>query len=275
VNSLSLKEKTTKAASYLSAYLPAAPHIGLILGTGLGELGNRVQHATVIPYAKIPYFPESTVQFHAGRLISGEMGGKQILAMQGRFHYYEGYLMHEITLPIRVMYQLGIRTLILSNAAGSIRQELAPGTLALVNDHINLMGDNPLIGPYDTFLGLRFPDMSEPYSLKLRRLAHRTAEDLGIELADCIYAAVSGPSYETRAEIRMLQTFGVDSIGMSVVPEVLVARQLGMSVLAINAITDQALPENMQPISHEQVSKVAKEITPTFNTLVEEIIKRI
>ncbi|MBN1559106.1 purine-nucleoside phosphorylase [candidate division KSB1 bacterium] len=270
-----MKEKTTKAASYLLEHLHMAPHIGLILGTGLGDLGERIQQKTVIPYAEIPYFPESTVQFHAGKLISGELGSKQILAMQGRFHYYEGYPMHEITLPVRVMYQLGIRTLIISNAAGGIRQEFAPGTLALVNDHINLMGDNPLIGPYETFLGSRFPDMSEPYSRLLRDLAHKTADDLGIELLDCIYAAVSGPNFETRAEIRMLQAFNVDSIGMSVVPEVLVARQLAMDVLAINAITDQALPEKMQPISHEQVSRVAKEITPTFNLLVEEIIKRI
>ncbi|MBN1464235.1 purine-nucleoside phosphorylase [candidate division KSB1 bacterium] len=264
-----------QAVSYLSDRLAAPPRIGLILGTGLGTLGDKIQRATMINYGEIPYFPESTVEFHAGKLISGTLAGQAVLAMQGRFHYYEGYTMQEITLPIRVMHQLGIRTLIISNAAGGIREELSPGTLALINDHINLMGDNPLIGTFDPFLGSRFPDMSEPYSVKLRHLAHKAAEDLGIKLVDSIYAAVSGPSFETPAEIRMLRAFGIDSIGMSVVPEVLVARQLAMDVLGLSAITDQSLPEEMQPISHEQVSRVAKEITPTFNALVEEIIKRI
>ena len=275
MNSLSLKEKTVKAAAYLTAQLTIAPQIGLILGTGLGELGEKIAQARVISYSDIPYFPHSTVKFHAGNLICGELGGKKILAMQGRFHYYEGYPMREITLPIRVMFQLGIRTLIVSNAAGGIREELSPGTLALICDHINLMGDNPLIGPYELFLGSRFPDMSEPYSVKLRYLAQQTAKDLDIQLRECIYAAVSGPSFETPAEIRMLQMLGADTVGMSVVPEVLVARQLGMEVLGLSAITDQALPDTMQPISHEKVSKVAKEMTPTFITLVKEIVKRI
>ena len=173
------------------------------------------------------------------------------------------------------MFQLGIKTLLVSNAAGGIRKHLTAGSLALINDHINMMGDNPLIGPYEEFLGLRFPDMSEPYSKELRDIAHETADNLDIELINNIYAAVSGPSFETPAEIRMLQILGADSVGMSVVPEVLVARQLGMRVLGITAITDQALPDDMPPISHEEVSRVAKEITPKFNALVEEIVKRI
>ena len=275
MNFLSLKDKTRQAADYLINQLPAKPQIGLILGTGLGEFGEKIQDATAIPYSDVPNFPESTVPFHDGKLLSGELGGKTILVMRGRFHYYEGYVMRDITLPIRVMFRLGIRILIITNAAGGIRENLSPGTLALICDHINMMGDNPLIGPYDESLGVRFPDMSEPYSAALRQLARKTASDLDITLIDNVYAAVSGPSFETPAEIRMLQILGADSVGMSVVPEVLVARQLGMNVLGITAITDQALPENMQPVSHEKVSQVAKEIAPAFGALVEEIIKRI
>lgn len=269
------KNKILQAASFLQERLSEPPQIGLILGTGLGDLADKIQNPIVLSYGEIPHFPESTVKFHAGQLIAGQLEGKSVFAMQGRFHYYEGYKMRDITLPIRVMFQLGIRTLIVTNAAGGIREHLTPGSLALINDHINLMGDNPLIGPYDDFLGSRFPDMSEPYSKKLRQLAHATAEDLNISLIDNIYAAVSGPSFETPAEIKMLQILGADSVGMSVVPEVLTARQLGMDVLGISAITDQALPDNMPPISHEEVSRVAKEMTPRFVALVSEIIKRI
>ena len=203
------------------------------------------------------------------------LNGKSVIVMQGRFHYYEGYPMRDITLPIRVMHELGVRTLFVSNAAGGIREHLAPGTLTLITDHINLMGANPLIGPFDEFLGERFPDMSEPYSNELRALAHNAAEELNIKLFDNIYAAVSGPSFETPAEIKMLQILGADSVGMSVVPEALVARQLGMRLLGVTAITDQALPGTMAQISHEEVSRVARKITPQFNALLSEIIGRL
>ncbi|MBN1480090.1 purine-nucleoside phosphorylase [candidate division KSB1 bacterium] len=270
-----MKNKVLDAATFVATQFDPAPKIGIVLGTGLGDLADTLVNSRHLLYSDIPHFPESTVHFHAGRLVCGEVSGKHMLIMQGRFHYYEGYSMQDITLPIRVMYQLGIRTLILSNAVGGIRERVRPGTLALITDHINLMGDSPLIGPYEEFLGLRFPDMSQPYSKSLRNLAHQVAHDLGITLIDTIYAAVSGPSFETPAEIRMLQILGADSVGMSVVPETLVARQLGMSILGISAITDQALPENMPPITHEQVSQTAKKITPDFNRLITELIKRI
>lgn len=274
MTNLTTKNKVLDAAAYLSSHLDSVPRIGIVLGTGLGDLAKTLEKSRLFSYADIPFFPESTVRFHAGQLLSGEMSGKSTLIMQGRFHYYEGYSMQDITLPIRVMHHLGVRVLIVSNAVGGIRKHVRPGTLALITDHINLMGDNPLIGPYEEFLGLRFPDMSEPYSIELRNLAHQIADELGITLIDTVYAAVSGPSFETPAEIRMLQTLGADSVGMSVVPEVLVARQLGMSVLGISAITDQALPENMPPITHEQVSEIAQKITPDFNRLLQEFIKR-
>ena len=272
---MSLKDKIIKAADYISKTSSASPEIGVILGTGLGSLGESVRDAVVIPYSDIPNFPDSTVKFHAGRLIIGTLKQKKVMVMQGRFHYYEGYPMRDITLPVRVMHRLGVHTLIVSNAAGGIREHLAAGTLALINDHINLMGTNPLIGPYEEFFGERFPDMSEPYSKELRELAHQAAKKLDISLVDTVYAAVTGPSFETPAEIRMLQTLGADSVGMSVVPEALTARQLGMKLLGLTAITDQALPDSMGQISHEEVSRVAKEITPRFNALVQEIIERI
>jgi purine-nucleoside phosphorylase len=270
-----LSQKVMEAAEFLRKRLPQNPPIGLILGTGLGDLAERVEQPTIIPYADIPHFPESTVKFHAGRLVAGVLRGKHVLVMQGRFHYYEGYPLQQITLPVRVMAYLGINTLFVTNAAGGIRPHLAPGTLALITDHLNLMGNNPLIGSYEEFLGERFPDMSEPYSFRLRKLALDAAKDVNIPLVENIYAAVSGPSFETQAEIRMLQTLGADSVGMSVVPEVLVAGQIGLEVLAITAITDQALSGSMQPITHEEVSRTAKEMTPRFIRLAEEIIARM
>lgn len=269
------RDSILQSSEFIQRQLLTPPEIGVVLGTGLGDVADKVDERIVIPYEAIPHFPQSTVKFHAGHLVSGTWHRKSLLLMKGRFHYYEGYPMREVTLPIRVMHQLGIRTLILSNAAGGIREFLSAGTLALVKDHINLMGDNPLIGPYEEFLGERFPDMSEPYSEELRRLALECAAAIGVELKEHVYSAVSGPSFETPAEIRMLQSLGADSVGMSVIPEVLVARQLGMRVLAITAITDQALPEAMQPISHEEVSRVAQQITPDFINLMSEIIKRI
>jgi len=249
--------------------------VGIILGTGLGELGDKVQNPETLAYTDIPHFPEPTVKFHAGTLMSGTLANKSVLLMRGRYHVYEGHALQDIVLPVRVFHHLGIRSLILTNAAGGIREELTPGTLTVITDHINLMGVNPLIGPYDERLGTRFPDMSQPYDPELRRLAHQAARELNISLRDVIYSAVSGPSYETPAEIRMLQILGADSVGMSVIPEVLVARQLGMRVLAVSAITDQALPDAMVPVTHEQVSQTAKEMAPEFKALMLDILKRI
>ena len=272
---MTLKEKTIQAAEFVSSKIGAKPEIGIILGTGLGSLADRIKDAVVISYSEIPNFPDSTVKFHAGKLICGTLCGKSVMVMQGRFHYYEGYPMRDFTMPVRMMHYLGARTLLVSNAAGGIREHLIPGTLALITDHINLMGMNPLIGPFEDFLGTRFPDMSDPYTKELRDLAHKIARELEINLVDNIYAAISGPSFETPAEIRMLQNLGADSVGMSVVPEALVARQLGMRILGITAITDQALPDSMAELTHEEVSRVAKEITPKFNALVERIIESL
>mgnify|MGYP005845509919 CR=1 FL=1 len=272
---LTLVQKISESAAFLQKRLPDVPQIGVILGTGLGELAEGVEQPVVMPYAEIPHFPESTVKFHAGRLVAGKLSGKSVLVMQGRFHRYEGHPLTEVTLPVRVMARLGVKTLLVTNAAGGIRPHLTTGTLVVIKDHINLMGDNPLIGPHDESFGERFPDMSEPYSRRLRQLAQEAAVSLGMRLPETIYAAVSGPSFETPAEIRMLQILGADTVGMSVVPEVIVARQLGLEVLALTAVTDQALPEAMAPISHQTVSRAAKEMAPAFIRLAGEIIERM
>ncbi|RPI03214.1 MAG: purine-nucleoside phosphorylase [Calditrichaeota bacterium] len=270
-----LKEKVITAADFIRDRMPIQPAVGVILGTGLGDLANQVSPSLILKYSEIPFFPESTVKFHAGRLVIGALRQKPLFIMQGRFHYYENYSMQEITLPVRVMHLLGIKTLLITNAAGGIRPHLTAGTFALISDHLNLMGANPLAGHYDEFFGERFPDMSEPYNRKLRKTASAIAAKLNINLPEIIYAAVSGPSFETPAEIRMLQALGADAVGMSVVPEVLVARQLGMQVLALTAITDQALPDSMASISHEQVSQMAAAMTPQFIQLAETIVAHL
>jgi len=246
-----------------------------VLGTGLGQCANEIKNPISIPYQDIPHFPASTVKFHAGQLVSGQLSGKRVCVMQGRFHYYEGLDIQEVTLPIRVMAELGINTLVVTNAAGSIREHIKPGTIGLITDHINLMGTTPLIGPYDEFYGTRFPDMSEPYSRKLQSLAKQSADELQTELIETIYSAISGPSFETAAEIRMLQIFGADTVGMSVVPEVLVARQRQINVLAFSAITDQSLPERMEALSHKKVAQVADDIAPRLQALILRVLKKL
>ncbi len=272
---MELLEQIRGAVEWIRAQDARPLDLGLVLGTGLGALADEVESARVIPYGEIPHFPESTVKFHAGKLVLGELEGKNLFVMQGRFHGYEGHPMRQITLPIRVMHALGIRRLILTNAAGGIRPELIPGSIALIKDHINLMGTSPLIGPYDPALGVRFPDMSEPYSAALRQLAMRVAGELGIRLQETIFGAVLGPAFETEAEIRMLQIIGADTVGMSVVPEVLVARQLGMEVLAVTAVTDQSLPGAMNSVSHEEVNQVAAELGPRMRSLLRAIIRAL
>ena len=264
-----------KAFQFIKKQISVSPKLGLILGTGLGELADEIENPVELDYSNIPHFPTSTVKFHAGKLVYGGLAGKFVLAMNGRFHFYEGYSMREITLPIRVMFELGIKTLIVTNAAGGINSQATPGRIGLITDHINLMGDNPLIGEYDETLGERFPDMSGPYSKRLRELAKKVARNNQIDLLETIYAAVSGPSFETAAELLMLQKFGVDTVGMSVVPEVLVARQLGMDVLALTIVTDQSLPGNMMPITHEKVKQAAAETTPKMKKLITGIVREL
>jgi len=270
-----LLEQVRTAAEWIRKEDSRPFDLGIILGTGLGALADEISAARIIPYGEIPHFPESTVKFHAGRLVLGELEGKMVMAMQGRFHGYEGYPLRQVTLPVRVMHALGIRRLILTNAAGGIQPQLVPGSIALIKDHINLMGASPLIGPYDPALGVRFPDMSEPYSAALRRLARQAAAELKIELHETTFGAVMGPAFETEAEIRMLQILGIDTVGMSVVPEVLVARQLEMELLAVTAVTDQSLPGAMNSVSHEQVNHVAAELGPRMRALLRAIIRAL
>ena len=272
---VSLKKQLFEATEFIQNRAQFKPEIGLILGTGLGPLADEIENPVTIPYTEIPHFPKSTVKFHAGNLILGELCGKSVVVMQGRFHYYEGYKMQHISLPVRVMHQLGINTLLVTNAAGGIRESLPAGTIAIIKDHINLMGDNPLIGPHDDVLGERFPDMSEPYSKQLIELTHNVAKQLNINVVENTYAAISGPCYETSAEIRMLQIIGADSVGMSVIPEVLVARQLNINVLGITVITDQALPDNTPVVTHEEVSKIANKVGPSFRKLVKGVVRDI
>ncbi len=272
---MTLKDCVVQSADFIKENTPQSGDVGIILGTGLGSLADDVDERHVLSYENIPHFPKSTVRFHAGQLVTGKLSSRQVMVMQGRFHYYEGYPMQDITLPVRVMYQLGIRTLVITNAAGSIREKYPPGTLALIMDHINLMGGNPLIGTYDEFLGERFPDMTEPYDNGLRALAKKSAKSLNLELEETVYAAISGPSFETNAEVKMLRMFDVDTVGMSVVPEVLVARQLGMRVLALSVITDQSIPGQMEAISHIQVAQVANEKSDDFKNLIKAVIKQM
>lgn len=264
-----------EAAAFLRSKTSEPPQVGIILGTGVGELVDEIETPVVIDYKEIPNFPESTVKFHAGRLLFGQLAGKPVCVMQGRFHYYEGYTMRQITLPVRVMHELGVSTLIVTNAAGGICQKATPGSIGLITDQINLMGTNALIGPYHERLGERFPDMSEPFSKKLRELAMSVANRIGINLLETVYAAVTGPSFETAAEIRMLQKIGVDTVGMSVVPEVLTARQIGLDVLGLTIVTDQSLPDHMVTIEHAEVKKVAEETLPALKRLVKGILSEL
>jgi purine-nucleoside phosphorylase len=228
-----------------------------------------------IPYAEIPGFPLSTVESHAGRLLCGRLGGRTVVAMQGRFHRYEGYTLAQVTFPVRVLHALGAGTLIVSNACGGMNPLWAPGELMLIADHINLLGDNPLIGPNDDRLGARFPDMSEPYDAELRTLARDVAAASGIALREGVYVAVTGPNLETRAEYRMLRRLGADVVGMSTVPEVIVARHAGMRVLGLSIITDQCLPDALEPAEMATILATAGRAEPMLTTLVRSVLERL
>lgn len=246
--------------------------IGIVLGTGLGRLAEAIEKPTVIEYAEIPNFPASTVESHAGRLLCGTVAGRSVVAMQGRFHRYEGYSLPQVTFPVRVMRALGATTLIVSNACGAVRADWHPGELMLIRDHINLLGDNPLIGPNDDRLGPRFPDMSAPYDESLRALARQVARQQGITLREGVYVAVAGPTLETRAEYRMIREVGGDVVGMSTVPEVIVAVHGGMRVLGISIITDAAVPETLTPITLEMVIAAANRAEPSLTALVRGVV---
>lgn len=270
-----VRSKIKEAVHALNERTDRIPDVGLILGSGLGVLAEVVEPSTVVPYGDIPHFPVSTVEGHAGRLVIGSLSGKRVIAMQGRFHYYEGYSQQDVTFPVYVMSALGVKTLFVTNAAGGMNPQFSPGDLMIIRDHLNLTGDNPLIGPNDDELGPRFPDMSQAYAPFLRQLAERTAEEIGIHVQSGVYAGISGPSFMTPEELIMLRKLGADAVGMSTVPEVIVANYLGMDVLGITCITDMAIGEELEPLTHEQVIEVAERTRPTFIHLVTSLLRAL
>jgi purine-nucleoside phosphorylase len=271
----SLFDRVQAAAEVVRRRSALEPEVGLILGTGLGGLAREIAIEAEVPYAEIPGFPLSTVESHAGRLLLGRLAGRPVVAMQGRFHRYEGYDLQQVTFPVRAMHALGARTLIVSNACGGMNPLWAPGDLVLLSDHINLLGDNPLVGPNDERLGPRFPDMSAPYDPELRTLARAAALELGIPLREGVYAAVPGPNLETRAEYRMLRMAGADVVGMSTVPEVIVANHQGMRTLGISIITDQCLPDALEPADIGRIIETAARAEPQLTRLVTTITERL
>ena len=264
-----------EAAEVVRARYSATPVAAIILGTGLGGLAREIDVAATVEYADIPGFPLSTVESHAGRLLCGTLGGKPVVAMQGRFHKYEGYSLAQVTFPVRVLRALGAETLIVSNACGGMREEWAPGDLMLIADHINLLGDNPLVGPNDDRLGPRFPDMSAPYDVELRGQAREVGAAQGTVLREGVYVAVTGPNLETRAEYRMLRGIGADVVGMSTVPEVIVAVHGGMRVLGVSIITDQCIPETLVPAELATIIATAARAEPRLTALVRGVMERL
>jgi len=268
-------EKIKETTQFIQKQTQFNPEIGIILGTGLGKLVNEMEVFHKIKYSDIPNFPLSTVEGHHGNLIFGKLANKKVVAMQGRFHYYEGYTMQEITLPVRVLKMLGIKYLIVSNASGGMNPDFEIGDLMIINDHINLFGTNPLIGKNDSALGPRFPDMSEPYNKELINKALSLAKEMGLNIKQGVYAGVSGPTFETPAEYKYIRSIGADAVGMSTVPEVIVARHMDLTCFAISVITDSGVPGQIKEISHEEVQLVAATAQPKVGLLVREIIKTL
>lgn len=269
------RRRVDEAAGAIRARTDLRPRLGIILGTGLGRLAKEIDVAVAIPYDEIPHFPLSTVESHHGRLLVGHLAGVPVLALQGRFHLYEGYSAHEITFPVRVLATLGVETLLISNAAGGMNPIYRKGDLMLFTDHINLQGVNPLIGPNLDAWGPRFPDMSEPYDLALRDLAERIALDEGIKLQQGVYVAVTGPNLETRAEYRFLRMIGADVVGMSTVPETIVARHMGLRVMAISVVTDECFPDALQPVTLEDVLAAAGMAEPKLTAIMKGVVAEL
>ena len=265
-------EKINETARFLMGAQTTNPTIGIILGTGLGGLVNEIEIEKTIPYEKIPNFPVSTVEGHKGQLIFGKINGKPIMAMQGRFHYYEGYTMKEVTFPVRVMNQMGISRLIVSNASGGLNPDYKVGDIMIIDDHINMFGDNPLIGKNMAELGPRFPDMSQPYSHELIARAKEIAGKRGIEVKQGVYVGTAGPTFETPAEYKFFRIIGGDAVGMSTVPEVIVARHMGIICFGVSIITDSGVPGQIVEISHEEVQQVAAAAEPKMTSIIAELI---
>jgi purine-nucleoside phosphorylase len=275
-------EQIKEAAEFIMGRLgEIKPEIGLVLGSGLGDLAHQVENAITIDYHEVPHFPVSTVEGHAGRFVVGTLEGKPVIVMQGRFHYYEGYAIKKVVFPVYVMKELGVQTVVMTNAAGGMNRSFHAGDLMLISDHLNLTGDNPLIGPNHNELGVRFPDMSEAYNRAYRALAHQVAKDIkgedgkALQLQEGVYAGISGPTYETPAELMMLARIGGDAVGMSTVGEVIAARHAGLKVLGISCITDMAIGEELEPLTHEQVVAVANRTKPMFIALVKAFIREV
>ncbi len=268
-------DNVQEAAGWIRARTAGAPDVAIVLGSGLGDFVSSIKDATTFDYGDIPHWPASKVVGHAGRLVIGALAGKRVAALAGRAHFYEGHPLRTVTFATRVMAAHGVKTLILTNAAGGINLSFKPGTLMAMDDHINLMGSNPLVGDNDERFGPRFPDMSEVYSKRLRTVAADVARAQGLDLAHGVYAALHGPSYETPAEIRFLRTIGADAVGMSTAPEAIVARHMGVDVLGISCITNMAAGVLPQPLVHDEVMEVARRVRAEFCRLLEGIVERL
>jgi purine-nucleoside phosphorylase len=266
-------DRVNEAADFLRSRIGTAPEVAVVLGSGLGAFADRLREARVLPYEQIPHWPASRVPGHAGRLVVGESAGRRVAALAGRVHFYEGHDMGTVCLAVRVMGRLGVRVLVLTNAAGGVNTGFAKGALMVIDDHINLLGANPLIGPNDERFGPRFPDMTEVYSRRLRELAVRTAAGRGLAVARGVYAALTGPSFETPAEIRYLRGIGADAVGMSTVPEAIAARHMGLEVLGISCITNMAAGVLPQPLGHEEVIETTARVGDQFIGLLEGIVE--
>lgn len=268
-------EKIKEASDYIISQGANQPVVGIVLGTGLGNLATQIDAEKIIEYGDIPHFPVSTVESHSGKLIYGNISGKKVIAMQGRFHYYEGYSGAEITFPIRVMKELGVQKLLISNAAGTVNPEFKKGTLMLIDDHINMISDNPLRGQNFDELGPRFPDMSQPYDANMNSMLKEIAKETGITLHEGVYTPVAGPNLETRAEYRYLRRIGSDAVGMSTVPEVIVANHMGLPCVAISVLTDECDPDNLKPVSIAEILEIAGRAEKDLTKLYVELIARI
>ena len=273
--SSSLYERAEKAARMIRGRTQTESPVAIVLGSGLGGFADELSAATAIPYAEIPGFARATVEGHAGRLVVGKIGDSAVAAMQGRFHFYEGYSLEDVTFPIRVLKLLGVRTLILTNASGALNVEFTPGSLIVITDHINLLGMNPLIGPNDERFGPRFPDLSNTYAHELQDVVLTEARAMGMKMGRGVYASLSGPSYETPAEIHMVRALGADAVGMSTVPEAIVARHMGMQVVGISCITNLAAGVSDEPVDHGQVMATGEGVREQFTELLRRVIPKL
>ncbi len=272
---MQLYDQIHEAKAYLQSRWKGKPRFGIILGTGLGGLTEEIEAEAAVPYGDIPHFPVSTVASHAGRLVCGKLSGKTVMAMEGRIHFYEGYSLKQITFPVRVMKAMGCEVLIVSNACGGMNPQWAKGDIMLIDDHINLMGDNPLVGPNDERLGIRFPDMSAPYDPELLALAQRVALEEKVVCHKGVFVAVPGPNLETRAEYRFLRAIGADVVGMSTVPEVIVGVHAQLRILGLSIITDMCLPDALEPVSLASVIAAANEAEPKLRRLVKRVVAEL